>query len=109
VPRFDANSYLRILSMWQEFDLSQVAGGDFVKAFARCSGQRWLVFSVESDVCFWPEQQDELCQYLQQAGVAHQHVTLHSLKGHDSFLLEPDYYKPQIFFMLDEIAALARA
>jgi homoserine O-acetyltransferase len=102
-PRFDANSYLRILSMWQEFDISRIAGGDFVAAFERCRAQSWLVFSIESDVCFWPEQQAELCQFLQQAGVGHQHITVHSLKGHDSFLLEPELYRPHIHFMLQDV------
>lgn len=103
VPRFDANSYLRIVSMWQEFDLSRIAKGDFIQAFSRCVAQSWLVFSIESDVCFWPEQQDELCGLLQQAGVAHQHITVHSLKGHDSFLLEPELYRPQIHFLLQDV------
>ena len=107
VTRFDANSYLRIASMWQQFDLAARTGGDLVAAFRPCSlhRQRHLVFSIESDVCFWPEQQAELCAAMKAAEVNFQHITVHSDKGHDSFLLEPELYSPYISFVLGETYA----
>jgi homoserine O-acetyltransferase len=109
VDRFDANSYLRILSMWQQFDLANVAGGDLVAAFTPCRHQRYLVFSIDCDVCFWPEQQGELCDALKAAAVPYQHITVHSFKGHDSFLLEPEMYRPHIHFMLRDVYEASKA
>jgi homoserine O-acetyltransferase len=61
-----------------------------------------LVFSIDSDVCFYPEEQRELVQYLKAANVSVQYVTVHSDKGHDSFLLEPELFTPHISFRLQE-------
>lgn len=102
IDRFDANSYLRIVSMWQQFDLSLAADGDMVETFRRCKHQRYLVYSIDSDVCFWPEQQAELCDYLKQAGVPYQYITVQSFKGHDSFLLQPELFQPHMHFLLKE-------
>ncbi|HOE94966.1 MAG TPA: homoserine O-acetyltransferase [Candidatus Sumerlaeota bacterium] len=102
VQRFDANAYLRILYMWQNFDLRARFNGDAVEAFKPCRHQRYLVFSIDSDVCFWPEEQEELCQALKMADVPYQHITVHSDKGHDSFLLEPRFYAPYLSYVLDE-------
>jgi homoserine O-acetyltransferase len=58
------------------------------------------VFSIDSDFCFYPEEQAELIGHLEQAGVESMHITVHSTKGHDSFLLEPDLYTPHIAWLL---------
>lgn len=101
VERFDANSYLRIVGAWQDFDLPvQVANGDLVKTFAPCVDQKWLVFTISSDVCFFPEEQVEIADALKANDIDHQHITVHSEKGHDSFLLEPDLYGPYVGFKL---------
>ncbi|NJR42675.1 MAG: homoserine O-acetyltransferase, partial [Akkermansiaceae bacterium] len=93
VRRFDANTYLRIIDMWSRYDA--VLEGDAESPAdlferARSAGQRWLVFSIDSDFCFYPEEQAELVKYLEQAKVDVMHIIAHSDKGHDSFLLEPD-------------------
>ena len=97
--RFDANSYLRIIGASQSFDLMRsVDRGE--ASLADCQGQQWLVFSIDSDVCFYPEEQAEIASVLGANGVDIQHITVHSDKGHDAFLLEPALFTPHIVFKL---------
>lgn len=97
VARFDANSYLRIMEAWQHFDLAAEAGVDDVAdLFVRCKHQHYMVFSIDSDVCFYPEEQSELAVLLKNEDVPHRRITVHSDKGHDSFLLEPRLYAPHL-------------
>jgi homoserine O-acetyltransferase len=101
VNRFDANTYLRIIDAWQRYDLLKDTGKpNFRSVFSSCRDQQFLVFSIESDACFYPSQQDQLCHALKSADVPFQHITVHSEKGHDSFLLEPDLYAPHIAYVL---------
>jgi len=103
VQRFDANTYLRIIDLWSRFDAVKESHADSPRdLLERCreAGQRWLVFSIDSDFCFYPEEQAELVGHLQAHGVDNMHITVHSDKGHDSFLLEPDLYTPHIAWML---------
>ena len=54
---------------------------------------------IESQSCnAW-----NLCAGLKAAGVDYQHVTVHSEKGHDSFLLEPELYTANIGYVLSEV------
>ena len=103
VRRFDANTYLRIIDLWSRYDATQEgdadAPGDLLER-ARLAGQRWLVFSVDSDFCFYPEEQADLVKHLESAKVDVMHIIVHSDKGHDSFLLEPDLYTPHIKWLL---------
>lgn len=102
VSRFDANTYLRILDAWQWFDLVSEAGAaDFHELFLRCHEQEFLVFSIDSDVSFHPEEQAKLVRHLKKAHVAHMWITVHSDKGHDSFLLEPRLFSPHLSHALD--------
>ena len=92
--RFDANAYLRIVDAWQTFDILGEAGVErYAELFARCRHQRYLVFTIDSDACFYPEDQDHLVDCLNEAGIDNLHVTVHSDKGHDSFLLEPELFE----------------
>lgn len=103
VKRFDANTYLRIIDMWSRFDGAKEGDAENpAELFARCrqAGQKWLVFSIDSDFCFYPEEQAELMKHLERAKVDAMHITVHSDKGHDSFLLEPDYYTPHMAWTL---------
>ena len=101
--RFDANSYLRILDAWQTFDLLGEGGASaFGELFARCRRQRYLQFTIDSDMCFAPEEQLRLELALEEAGIENVRVTVHSTKGHDSFLVEPHLYGPQLKFFLEE-------
>jgi homoserine O-acetyltransferase len=97
VSRFDANSYLLNMKAWQTVDLVEEAGVEnLTDLFSRCAHQRYMVFSIDSDVCFYPEEQDVLEFHLKAAGVPHRRITVHSEKGHDSFLLEPGLFAPHL-------------
>ncbi len=103
VRRFDANTYLRIIDLWSRYDaLNESDATDPAALFAPCreAGQKWLVFSIDSDFCFYPEEQQELTKHLEDSEIDSMHITVHSDKGHDSFLLEPDLYTPHIAWML---------
>ena len=105
VRRFDANTYLRIIDLWSRYDATEEGDADTPEALferACLAGQRWLVFSIDSDFCFYPEEQAELVKHLETAKVDVMHITVHSDKGHDSFLLEPDLYTPHIAWVLDK-------
>ena len=104
VKRFDANTYLRIAEMWLRFDPLRDAGvSSYAELFAPCAaaGQHFLVFSIDSDFCFYPEEQAEMVAHLETAGVSSMHITVHSDKGHDSFLLEPQLYTPHLAYTLE--------
>ena len=97
VSRFDANTYLRILDAWQWFDLAAEAGADQLEEiFTRCTAQRFLIFSIDSDASFDHSEQDKLVRMLEHAHVPVTWITVHSGKGHDSFLLEPGLFSPHI-------------
>jgi len=101
VKRFDANTYLRIIDAWQQFDLyadAKARGKSSV--FEGCKDQRYLVFTIDSDCCFYPDYQTEICGELKRAGVPNMRLTVHSEKGHDSFLLEPKLYTPHLAYAL---------
>jgi homoserine O-acetyltransferase len=103
VKRFDANTYLRIIDLWSRFDGAHEGDAESAEdLFSRCrdAGQNWLVFSIDSDFCFYPEEQSELVKHLENAKVDVMHITVHSDKGHDSFLLEPNFYTPHISWVL---------
>ena len=97
VSRFDANTYLRILDAWQWFDLLAETGTtSYHELFARNSSQRFLIFSIDSDGSFPVPEQQNLARHLKAAHVPLVWITVHSDKGHDSFLLEPDLYTPHL-------------
>jgi homoserine O-acetyltransferase/O-succinyltransferase len=103
VKRFDANTYLRIIDMWSRYDAVKEADADDALelfAGAKANKHKYLVFSIDSDFCFYPEEQLVLVDALEKAEVENMYITVHSDKGHDSFLLEPDLYSPHISFLL---------
>ena len=102
VKRFDANTYLRVVDAWQRFDLvSEAKARSMEDLFARCRDQRYLIFSIYSDVCFYPDQQAQMARMLSANGVPNMHITVHSPKGHDAFLTEPDLFTPHLVYALD--------
>lgn len=99
VSRFDANTYLRICEMWSRFDpVAEGKAADSLELFQRSRehGHHYLVFSIDEDYCFYPEEQTALVASLKKAGVSNIHITVHSDRGHDSFLLEPQLYAPHL-------------
>lgn len=102
VKRFDANTYLRIMMVWQQFDLVAEQGADSLQELlAGCRDQRWQIFTIDSDVCFYPDEQTEMVEILREAQVPVRRFTLHSEKGHDSFLTEPELYAALLRDALD--------
>lgn len=103
VKRFDANTYLRIVRAWSTYDLAAEADVETLEdLFLRSKHHRYLLFSIDSDVCFYPEEQGDTARILELADVPYRWITVHSDKGHDSFLLEPELYAPHIQAMLNE-------
>lgn len=97
IDRFDANSYLRLMQAWQTHDLRAEADVEsFEELFDRSGDQRYMVFSIDSDVCFYPDEQRRISRALKRVGIDHRHITVHSDKGHDSFLLEPSLFAPHL-------------
>ncbi len=104
VKRFDANTYLRIADMWLKFDPLMDAGvADYQTLFerSRAAGHHYLIFSIDSDFCFYPEEQADLTAMLERSGTSCMMITVHSSKGHDSFLLEPELYAPHLHYTLE--------
>jgi homoserine O-acetyltransferase/O-succinyltransferase len=93
VQRFDANTYLRVMEVWQRFDLEAEVGAPTEELLERCRDQDWLIFTIDSDVCYYPEDQQRMATALDRAGVRVRWFTVHSDKGHDSFLIEPWLYQ----------------
>ncbi len=104
VKRFDANTYLRIADMWLKFDPLKDAGvADYHTLFLRSrdAGHHYLIFSIDSDFCFYPEEQAELTDMLEKSETSSMMITVRSSKGHDSFLLEPELYAPHLHYTLE--------
>jgi homoserine O-acetyltransferase len=110
VSRFDANSYLRFCEMWSSFHPLRDAGvATWKELLTPCKehAQQFLIFTIDSDFCFYPEEQAALAKHLREARVAVHYHTVHSDKGHDSFLLEPELYTPFLTYAL-EVARVAK-
>lgn len=101
IQRFDANTYLYIINAWQGFDLLKEGKAEnFHELFLRCRDQKFLVFTIDSDVCFYPDEQETMAKALKDADVHTMRLTVHSDKGHDSFLLEPELFAPHLMYAL---------
>lgn len=106
VERFDANTYLRINEMWSRYDPLIEGQADTVEQLltpSRLHGHHYLVFSIDSDFCFYPEEQADLVRHLKANDVSCMHITVHSEKGHDSFLLEPELFTPHLYHTLSHL------
>ena len=102
VRRFDANTYLRLCEAWLQFDLLEASGQpDLSQMLEACAHQKYMIFSVDSDVCFYPEEQAQMTRMLKEHGLECRHITIHSEKGHDAFLLEADLLEPHIRHSLE--------
>ena len=103
VRRFDANTYLYLVAGWSNFHLLRDTGAaSYTDLFADCRHQEYLVFTINSDVCFYPEEQEQIHKELIKAGVKSEYIMVRSDKGHDSFLLEPELFSGPIGHMLEK-------
>ena len=103
IDRFDANSYILFCNAWQKFNLAKDAGAkDLPEILSKCKDQKFLVFSIDSDVCFYPDEQLQLVNLLKEQKIDCQYFIVHSDRGHDSFLLDPELFTPAIAYRLQE-------
>jgi homoserine O-acetyltransferase len=92
---FDANCYLYLSRASDLFDLAE-HGGSLKSGLNKLALQRAMVIGVRTDILFPVQQQAELAEGLSQVIPDVEFVTLDCLKGHDSFLVEMDYFRPVI-------------
>ena len=103
LKRFDANTYLYLIAGWTHFHLANdCSAKNYKEVFKDCEHQKYLVFSIDSDVCFYPDEQEYIVEQLQNSHIPVEYVTIHSDKGHDSFLLEPELYSEPIRTLLTQ-------
>lgn len=83
---FDANTYLLLTTAMDSYNVTQNYPS-MAAAFGRISAKT-MVISVESDILFTPQQQQELYEGLKLGGVACEYINHQSQYGHDAFLVE---------------------
>ncbi len=86
IERFTPESYLSIIKGWQNFKIKK-------EDLKSLKDIETLVISVDSDVCFYPDEQKEFLGVLNEFKVKTTFATIKSTKGHDSFLLEPELFE----------------
>lgn len=98
---FDANCYLYLSRASDLFDLAE-HGGSLKSGFKRLQLERALVIGVETDLLFPIHQQQELADGLSAVCKDTTLVELDSNKGHDSFLVDMDAFRPVICDFFEE-------
>jgi homoserine O-acetyltransferase len=91
--QFDANCYLYLSRASDLYDFNE-NGGSLSKACARLKLKSSLVIGVKSDFLFPIHQQEELSSNLAKVIKDSHFVALDCIKGHDSFLVEMDAFRP---------------
>jgi homoserine O-acetyltransferase len=87
---FDANCYLSLTTAMDHYDVTE-RYASLRATFGRIKAKT-TVISVESDILFTPQQQQELYEGLQQGGSDCCYINHHSQYGHDAFLVEIDAF-----------------
>ena len=99
--QFDANCYLYLSRASDLFDFNE-NGGSLAKACAKLKLKSSLVIGVKSDFLFPIHQQEELASHLAKVVKDSHFVPLDCIKGHDSFLVEMDAFRPVMSDFLNE-------
>ena len=86
IERFTPESYNSIIKGWQNFYIN-------TKEIKKLENINVLIISVDSDVCFYPEEQVEFENLLKENGIKTSVKVINSTKGHDCFLLEPELFE----------------
>lgn len=94
LDRFDANSYLRLLRALDLYDPALGYASE-AEALGRIQANYTLV-GVSSDQLFKQFDLQKSKQRLENAGVAVNFYEFHSDFGHDSFLIDYDFFEPMI-------------
>ena len=96
---FDPNCYLYLSHASDLFDLAEY-GGSLECGFKRLQLERALVIGVRTDILFPPEQQRELAEGISGVCADTRLVELDCIRGHDSFLVDMDAFRPVIWDFL---------
>lgn len=86
--RFDANSYIKLLTILDEHDVSRDRQS-MESALAKIRAQMLFV-SIDSDILYPPEDVENLHQMCLEQNIDSHFNCIKSLHGHDSFLIEYD-------------------
>jgi len=97
---FDPNCYLYLSHASDLFDLAEY-GGSLQSGFKRLNLERTLVIGVRSDILFPLDQQRELAAGFSDVCEDAKLVELDCIRGHDSFLVEMDAFRPVICDFFD--------
>ena len=97
---FDANCYLYLSRASDLFDFAE-HGGSMRAAFNRLTLERALVIGVETDILFPPHQQRQLADGLAAVCEDTTLIELDCIRGHDSFLVDMDAFRPVICDFFD--------
>ncbi len=97
---FDANCYLYLSHASDLFDLAEY-GGSLASGFKRLKLDRALVIGVRTDILFPLEQQRELADGISSICRDTRLAELDCIRGHDSFLVEMDAFRPVICEFFD--------
>ncbi len=92
---FDPNCYLYLSRASDLFDLAE-HGGSLESGFKRLDLQRALVIGVTTDILFPLRQQQELAAGLAAVVLDTRLIELDCIRGHDSFLVDMDAFRPVI-------------
>ncbi len=92
---FDPNCYLYLSHASDLFDLAEY-GGSLAAGFKRLKLDQALVVGVRTDILFPPEQQRELADGISSVCSNTRLAELDSVRGHDSFLVDMDAFRPVI-------------
>ena len=93
---FDPNCYLYLSHASDLFDLADY-GGSLECGFQRLQLERALVIGVRTDILFPIEQQRELAEGFATTCENTELVELDCIRGHDSFLVDMDAFRPVIW------------
>ena len=93
--QFDANCYLYLSHASDLFDLAE-HGGSLQSGFSKLNLKRAMVVGVKTDVLCPLRQQEELAKGLETVVPYVDFIRLDCIKGHDSFLVDMDAFRPVI-------------
>jgi len=93
---FDPNCYLYLSHASDLFDLAEY-GGSLKAGFRRLKLERALVIGVRTDILFPIAQQRELADGFASTCTDTQFAELDCIRGHDSFLVDMDAFRPVIW------------
>lgn len=90
---FDPNCYLYLSHASDLFDFAE-HGGSLAAAFKRLKLERVLVIGVRTDILFPQHQQTALAEGLAKVCEDTTYTALDCIRGHDSFLVDMDAFRP---------------